>query len=382
MKNNLPQEAYTDAAFFLLELEHIFSKTWAFAGLKEDVVNVGDYITVQAGLNNIIVIMDSNEQLSAFHNICRHRGTRLVEGKGNLKNRISCPYHDWSYSLAGDLQSLPKQRKEFPQMDKSCLGLKKAQVAIFKGMIWVHPDLQAESADNWFSAIAQYLGPHDVESLIESKENIVVENIQANWKIVVENYIDHYHLAQLHSGTLNMYDHNKAEFGFVGHHFKFWEPLTKEYLSNISKNSPLPLIQNAEDEKIGAWVPMLFPGIGLAETECSWSVFHIIPYAVDKTKVIIRTKVKDCATLEYVKQGIRSASYWSKKVRPKNSSYNKKHPLGSGDFLQEDIYICEQLQKSFSSPYFEFGPSATIGESPIRELQQLTWEIIKPYWQD
>ncbi len=77
---------------------------------------------------------------------------------------------------------------------------------------------------------------------------------------------------------------------------------------------------------------------------------------------------------------VSSSSYWNKKVKPKNANYEKSHPLGSASFLQEDIFICEQLQKSLYSPFFEYGPSANLGESPVREHQNLIWRLIKPYW--
>lgn len=380
-KSDLPIAAYTDSEFFSLEQKYIFSQHWAFAGLSEDIKQSGDYLTVQAGLNNILIIMNDDGRLAAFHNICRHRGMRLLTGKGNSPKRLTCPYHDWSYNHEGTLCSLPKSREEFAIKDKSCLSLKKANVGIWRGIIWVHPDANSISVAEWFSSYNNMLAPYEVSELYEPENSTIIEEINANWKIVVENYIDHYHLAQLHSGTLNMYDHKRAEFSFIGHHFLFWEPLTSEYQKNIAQNSPYPLIIDASDEKLGAWVPMLFPGIGLAESESSWSVFHIVPLSADKTKVVIRTKMKNCSTAEYLKQGFRSAKYWSNKVRAKNSNFKDTHPLGSADFMKEDIYVCEQLQKSLSSPYFEFGPSAERGESPVREHKRLIWDIIKPYWQ-
>lgn len=243
-------------------------------------------------------------------------------------------------------------------------------------MIWVHPELNAVSLAQWFAPISPHLGPHDVESLVEAKDEIVVEEINANWKIVVENYIDHYHLAQLHSGTLNMYNHKKAEFGFEGPHFRFWEPLSDEYQSNLAKNTPMPLVYEASDENKGTWVPMLFPGIGLAESESTWSVFQIIPLAVDKTRVVIRTKVANKSSYEFIKQSTISAGFWSKKVKAKNSNEDASHPLGSADFMQEDIYVCEQLQLAMQSPQFEIGPSALHGEEPIRQHQKLVWDWV------
>lgn len=379
LNNQLPIDAYTSFEFFLLEQKHIFSTTWAFAGFIEDLTNEGDYLSIQVGLNNILIIKNDGK-LVAFHNMCRHRGTRLLEGKGNTDKKLTCPYHDWSYDLKGNLLSLPKAKAEFPTLDKTCNSLIKANVGIWRGMIWVHPNKDSESIEDWFGEINDYLGPHQIEQLIEPENSIVIEEINANWKVVVENYIDHYHLAQLHAGTLNMYDHKKAEFGFVGHHFRFWQPLSKSYFDDIKKNSPYPLLYDVSQGNLGTWVPMLFPGIGLTESESSWSVFHIKPISVDKTQVVIRTKMKNCSSVEYMKQSYRSASFWQKNVKPKNSKYAQDHPLGSADFMKEDIFICEQVQKSFNSPFFEFGPLAQKGELPVKQHRELIWQYINPYW--
>ncbi|MBQ4890385.1 aromatic ring-hydroxylating dioxygenase subunit alpha [Shewanella sp. MMG014] len=378
--NGLPIEAYIDSHFFELEQKHIFSNTWAFAGLIEDVKIPGDYLTVQAGLSNIVIIKNEHGDLLAYHNMCRHRGTQLLEGKGSGLKKLTCPYHDWTYQLSGELVSLPKFRSEFAGIQKDCLNLKPANVGIWRGMIWVHPDPNSTSLQDWFGPIENQLGPHEVESLVEFKDSVVIEDINANWKVIVENYIDHYHLAQLHAGTLNMYNHKKAQFGFVGQHFKFWEPLTDDYQRNLQQNAASPLVYQSGLNNIGVWVPMLFPGIGLAELESSWSVFHITPISPSKSRVIVRTKMKDSGTLDYLKQSLSSAAFWDKKVKPKYASFDQNHPLGSADFMREDIYICEQLQKSFTSPQFEFGPSASFGEAPIRQHQELIWNIIKPYW--
>lgn len=374
--NLLPVAAYTDTRFFELEQRHIFSQTWAFAGFVEELNNEGDYLTVQAGLNNIVVILGANNNLVAFHNRCRHRGTQLVNGTGNTRGKMVCPYHDWTYNSQGELKSLPKQKQEFAGLDKACFNLTPANVGVWRGMIWVHPNLNAVTLEQWFAPITPHLGPHDVESLVEAKGELIVEEINANWKIVVENYIDHYHLAQLHSGTLSMYNHKKAEFGFEGPHFRFWEPLSDDYQENLTKNTPMPLVYEASNENQGTWVPMLFPGIGLAESESSWSVFQVIPVAVNKTRVVIRTKVANRSSFEFIKQSTISAGFWGAKIKAKNSSLDSKHPLGSADFMQEDIYVCEQLQLAMQSPQFEIGPSAQHGEEPIRQHQKLVWDWV------
>lgn len=371
--NLLKPSDYTDTSIFNLEQKRIFSKGWHYAGLQEDVAEIDHYITVTQGYCSYVIAMGEDGLLHAFQNVCRHRGMPLLEGKGKLPKQLTCPYHDWTYNKQGILKSLPKKRHEFPTIDKACLSLKKAKVAIWRGMIWLNSDIDAVDIAHYFKEVEPLLAPYDVTSLIEVKEEKYETIIAANWKLVVENYIDHYHLAQLHSGTLAMYDHKKAQFGFVGDHFHFWEPLSKDYQVDIEKNSPLPLLLDKKDPKLGAYVPMLFPCTGLAESESSWSVFQIIPLAVDRTKVIVRTKVKDVSMLSFIKQSLSSYNYWQNKVssKRKRESSDKNHALTSADFMQEDAYVCEQVQQSLNNPFFEFGPSALMGEAPIRQFQQI-----------
>jgi Rieske 2Fe-2S family protein len=189
--------------------------------------------------------------------------------------------------------------------------------------------------------------------------------------------MDGYHLAHLHSGTLAMYDHSKIECGNVGPHFVFWEPLAPHYMENIEQNTPYPLIDPSPKEKLGAYVPMLFPGIGLSELESTWSTFHIQPVAPDETIVDIRSKVAAQSTSAFEKQARRSASFWRNQIAPKYDGDPKTDPLATADFMEEDVFVCEQQQKSLKSPYFEHGRSSEIGEAPVREHQQIVLDYVE-----
>lgn len=376
MIHHLPISAYTSQEWFTREQEHIFSKTWRFAGFAEDIKEPGDFITVQAGLNNLFIIKGYDGELRAFHNICRHRGTQLLRASGNGGKAITCPYHDWTYNFMGDLVGVPEEKEEFANIDKKCHGLKPASVGVWRSMLFVHPNPDAISLQEWFAPIEPYLGPHKPDELVEYPDSTFSYDIKANWKVIVENYIDVYHLDHLHSGTLSMYDHKKVEYAFYGPHYASKEPLSESYLENIQKNTPYPLI--VPEDKLSVWAPMLFPGLGLVESECSWSVFIITPLASDLTRVDIRTRLKDASSWEFTKQKWSSASFWKDKTRGKYAKgINENDPMMSGDFMAEDIYACEQQQKSFQSPYFEAGPAAINGEQPILEHQKLVLKWIE-----
>ena len=369
----LPVEAYTSQDWFDRELRTIFGNAWQFAGLVEDIQDPGDYITVQCGHQNIMVVKGRDQRLRAFHNLCRHRGTQLLRAVGKKQKAITCPYHDWTYNLNGQLQSVPEKEKEFPDLELDKVCLHKASVDVWRGMLWVHPKPDAEPINKWFEGCEEQLGPHDPARLVEYPDTRYEEVINANWKIVIENYIDVYHLAHLHSNTLNMYDHAKAQFGFVGDHYLFWEPLAKTYADNLDKLIPFKRIAEVSDEQLGAYVPWLFPSVGLSESESSWSCFQVIPIAPDKTKVVVRTKLEEMSTMEYESISWRSGSNWTRIMGgdTKYGNADADDPMASGDFMKEDIFACEQQQKSLNNPLFNVTTTAKHGESTIRGFQQI-----------
>jgi len=369
----LPKEAYTSQNWFDQEQRLIFGNSWQFAGFIEDVQAPGDYLTVQCGFQNIVVVKGENEQLKAFHNICRHRGTQLLRATGKKRKVLTCPYHDWTYNLEGQLISVPEKAKEFPELDLKQVCLHRASVATWRGMLWVHPKSDAPTIEEWFAGCVPHLGPHDPTRLIEYPDTQTTHVIKANWKIVVENYIDVYHLSHLHSQTLQMYAHNKAKFQFVGDHYMFWEPLSETYQTYLDDLMPFKRIAEVTDEHLGAYVPWLFPSLGLAESESSWSIFQVIPLAPDQTKVVTRTKMEPMTDREYLRQKRKSDSNWGKlmPVRPKYEGMEADDPMASGDFFAEDVYVCEQLQKSLNNPLFGVTATAKYAESPIRAFQKV-----------
>jgi Rieske 2Fe-2S family protein len=373
----LPVEAYTSQEWFDKEQRIIFGNSWQFAGLVEDIQDAGDYVTVQCGVQNIFVVKGRDQKLRAFHNICRHRGTQLLRAVGKKQKALTCPYHDWTYSLNGELISVPEQKEEFPDLELDKLCLHKASVDIWRGMIWVHPNPDAEPITQWFKGCWEYLAPYDPTRLIEYPDMVYEKVIKANWKIVAENFMDVYHLSHLHSNTLQMYNHANAKYHWEGNHYMFYEPLSSDYFKNLDQLLPAKRIKEMSDEVIGAYVPWLFPNFGLSETEAMWSTFHAIPLAPDKTKVIVRSKFEETSNWEYVKQSTKSYMGWSN-IRSMNTTKygkapdkNSNDPMEWNDVMEEDAYVCEAQQKALNNPLFSVGATAQHGESTIRMFQSI-----------
>ncbi len=363
----LPVEAYTSREWFERERRQLFGNVWQFAGMAGDLRESGDCICVQAGAYPLIALRDAAGGLKAWHNICRHRGTQLLEVTGKRKKVIQCPYHDWVYSLEGKLIGVPQKRAQFPDLDMSEWSLFPAAVAEWNEMLFVNPNAACAPFAEWLGDFPDHFGPHQPSLLMET--DLRTYDVQANWKVFVENYIDVYHLSHLHSETLNMYNHAKLESAVTGPgHIATYDPPTREFRRYLEStpNSYMPLaILDAENW--GAFIHMMFPNFGIAGTEYSWSTIEVIPVEPALTRVKIRTRT----ALEGISLAIATVyekvGAWMSQVI---GYTGEAGPLQSGDFMLEDIYACEQQQKAMASPRFAFGPTSVDQEQLIVDFQR------------
>jgi phenylpropionate dioxygenase-like ring-hydroxylating dioxygenase large terminal subunit len=382
----LPAEAYTSENWYERERKELFGKTWAFAGMVEDVKDPGDYITVQSGNASLVVLRDMNGRLRAFHNVCRHRGARLLEGTGNIqRGLISCFYHKWTYNLKGELQlaSVPYQREVFPCLDKSLYGLHHAKVATWKNLLFVHSDPNAMPLEEWLADVPEKLGPfkagqerlHDPEELVEISD--LIYRVRANWKIVTENFIDGYHLPLLHSVSLGDGDFMQQKWQPAGRHQAFYRPLKPDIAKDRSyadPNEPMPGIEGIPAD-YGFSYQWLFPNVAISQTAYTWSTFHVIP--VSAAESLVRTRVRAMKSAnqsrmnevdpELLPAHIASAKGFN--LSADRLQIGPVHALESNNVMLEDIYACERVQEGMSSPVFSVGPLSK-WEAPLTFFQR------------
>jgi Rieske 2Fe-2S family protein len=189
----LARPFYRDGAIFEAEAGRIFRRSWLFAGHECQIPRPGDYFTVDAGGDSIIVIRTEEGDVNALFNTCRHRGSKICTEERGQAKRLVCPYHRWAYDTDGALiaaRGLPAE------VDRSSLGLHRAAVRLTGGLIFIcaagePPDFDSVEAE--FSAL---LDPHD---LAGAKIAHTVEyELPANWKLVVENHRECYHCPTAH----------------------------------------------------------------------------------------------------------------------------------------------------------------------------------------
>jgi phenylpropionate dioxygenase-like ring-hydroxylating dioxygenase large terminal subunit len=376
----LPVEAYVSADWYAREQRELFGRAWVFAGMTEDFARAGDYRCQRLGGSALIVLRDDVGQIRAFHNVCRHRGARLLEqGQGNLGGSIVCFYHRWTYDLAGRLNAVSFERNQFPELDKSCLGLKPVQVGVWKNLVFVNPDANAEPFEQWLAGVPQkhdrdlhdpaQTSTHDPERLVEVSD--ISYRIKANWKIVVENFIDGYHLPLLHRVSLADGDFTRQRWEPTGRHIAFYRPL-KPGISH--DNQPVPPVEGVPGT-FGAAYYWLFPNVALFETATSWSTFHVVPVGPAESIVHSRMRVMpealknarpDMAGIEALPSYVIRAKG---KIPEEPIDLSGVHPLKSDLVMVEDIYACEAMQAGLESGVAEIGPLSR-WEAPMTFFQR------------
>ena len=185
----LPGHFYTDPDVFAADLEHIFGTQWFFAATAAEVPEPGDYVTVDIGARSVIVIRDDDENLRAFHNVCRHRGARVITEPVGFVGNLVCPYHSWTYGTDGRLRHAPALPAG---TDTSCLGLRPVAIREIAGLVYLClAENPPADIDDFAAAVTPYLAPH---RLAEAKVAVREDIIEAgNWKLVMENNRECYH---------------------------------------------------------------------------------------------------------------------------------------------------------------------------------------------
>ena len=190
-----PWSWYSDPQTLPLEQERIFRRGWQYVGPVEHAAQPGEFFTSRIGDVPVLVARGRDERLRAFLNVCRHRGAVLVEGRGR-RETLQCHYHAWTYDLDGTLRSAPRADRE-PTFDKDELSLVPASVDTWGPFVFVNPDPDAaplvEHLGGLPTILAQVI---DVDAIVFHSR--VEFGSNANWKIVVENFLECYHCPTAH----------------------------------------------------------------------------------------------------------------------------------------------------------------------------------------
>jgi len=201
--STFPGRYYYDPALYEQEQTNIFSRMWIYAGVANTLPEPGDYIVVTVANESILVVRNKQGDLQAFLNVCRHRGARLCsEASGRLKGSIQCRYHAWTYGLDGKLIGAPNVL-HMDDFDRVAFGLLPVALEVWQGLIWLNlsdnpPSLTEQLTDPAVQTFGGN-GPvarYGIANLKVAKT--IVYDVQANWKLIMENTLECYHCSPMH----------------------------------------------------------------------------------------------------------------------------------------------------------------------------------------
>lgn len=189
----LPSRFFYDPAIFEAEKEAIFYPAWHFACHPNEIAEPGQFVTVDIFEQSVIVVRERDGEVRAFHNVCQHRGNRLVtERRGEVRTFV-CAYHAWTYGLGGELRGAPRTER-LDRFDKSKFGLRPVQVEQFAGFVYVNLAPDATPMAELFPGAEAFfldLCPDMADMQLDSEEDMIVP---VNWKVIVDNAIESYHV--------------------------------------------------------------------------------------------------------------------------------------------------------------------------------------------
>ena len=355
---NLPGWVYRDAEFLEAEKERIFAASWQVICHLNDIPRPGDYHTLDFLGEPLVAVRGWNSGVKAFFNVCRHRGSRLLDGaSGRCPGRMVCPYHAWTYDLDGRLVGVP-HRGEFADFSPDRYGLKPVETEIYRGFVFARmkPGLPG---------VAEMLAPYDDElskyRLEELKPlgRVTLRRRQVNWKNVTDNYSDGMHISVAHPGLARLFGES---YGLESRCWvdKMWGRLRDTSSSKLSERmyqALLPKVPHLPEDRQRLWTYFkLWPNVA----------FDIYPDQIDFMQMMpispTETLIREIAYGHPDdRREMRAARYLNWRINRRVSA--------------EDKALIERVQAGMGSRSYTPGPLGS-GESALRSFAQRMREII------
>ncbi|MGC9543624.1 aromatic ring-hydroxylating oxygenase subunit alpha [Streptomyces sp. UG1] len=353
----LSGEYYTDPEVFAQEQERVFEAMWFCVARAADLDKPGAFRTYQVGRESVLVSRARNGSIKAFLNICRHRGAKLcTEESGEVKRAFQCPYHAWTYGLDGKLVAAPNLTS-MPDIDRTEYGLVNVHVREWLGYVWVcladePPSFEADVQGDVVARLgdAESIEHYDIENLSVGRR--IVYDVKANWKLIIENFMECYHCATIHpelTEVLPEFADGFAAQYYVGHGAEFGEEVRGFTVDGSEGLDRIPGVAEDQDRRYYAITvrPQVF--INLVPDHV---IFHrMFPMAEDRTVV-------ECDWL-YLPHVVESGKDVSRSVE-------LFHRVN-----QQDFDACERTQPAMSSKAYAKGGVLVPSEHHIGEFH--TW---------
>jgi choline monooxygenase len=361
--HGLPNECYTSEAYTKIERKKLFEDKWVVIGVASSVPNKGDAKPFNLLDLPIIILRDKKDKIRVFHNVCSHRGYKILQKPCNIKNTIRCPYHSWSYNTDGKLIATPHiggmNKHHAKNFNKSASGLKEIRSAVWLDLILINISNNEIPFEKYIKPLSDRWSKfwHQKDRKLISHSNdygYFQLKANCNWKFAIENYCESYHLPWVHPG-LNSYSKIEDHYHIQGLPNRFAGQGTTVYNPRFKGKEKFPCFPNWPKNKahIAEYVA-LFPNVMLGIHKDHYYAYWLEPvnhkYTVEHMEIY------------YV--GDKAAN--SKKFK---SLRKQNYKLWKG-VQSEDVYIIEGMQEGRNSPSYNGGNFSPIMDNPTHHFHK------------
>ncbi|HEX8642224.1 MAG TPA: aromatic ring-hydroxylating dioxygenase subunit alpha [Allosphingosinicella sp.] len=335
---SLPGWIYRDPEFFEVEMRRVIRPSWQIVCHVSDIPKVGDWRSLDILGESVIVIRGADEAVRAFANVCRHRGSRLVDGTGGCAKRLTCPYHGWTYGAEGRLIGVPR-KGDYEGLDPADWGLIPVEFEQWHGFLFVRLESGGRSVADMMAPYEEEVAPYRLEE-VRALGRITLRPRDVNWKNVADNYSDGLHIAVAHPGLTRLFGGN---YGIeAGEHAdRMWGDLSERPSRNLSERAYQHLLPAEAGRR---WLYFkLWPNVAFDLYPDQVDFMHFVP--VSATDTVIR---EISYALPDDRREMKAARYLNWRI---NRRVN-----------DEDTALIRRVQQGMASQLYRPGP---LGRSEV-----------------
>jgi len=358
----LPQRYFISPEVFAQELEKIFSMQWILVGHQSQIARPGDYFVSEVSGESLIVVRDKRGEIHGFYNVCRHRGSRLIENRnGQLSAAIQCPYHAWTYAFDGRLIGAPHM-DDVPGFNKTEYSLHPVNVGLWEGFIFVNlADASAQrggyiSLNEWFVPLTGKFSRWNLPALRPAKR--IEYDVRANWKLIFQNYSECYHCPGVHPelSKISPYDSSEndlTEGPFLGGLMRI---ASDKSLTMSGRTCALPVGDFGNEDFRFVFYYSIFPNMLLSLHPDYVMVHQLQPQSPERTLIL-------CDWF------FHPEAFERQDFRPEDA-------IEFWDMVnRQDWHVCELSQQGIASRTYQPGPYSSRESIPAAWDRYYHWRL-------
>jgi phenylpropionate dioxygenase-like ring-hydroxylating dioxygenase large terminal subunit len=335
---SLPAWTYTDPEYFQVEVRRVLRPSPQLVCHMSDIPNAGDWHGLEFAGESVIVVRGEDGEVRAFANVCRHRGSRIVDGASGCARRLVCPYHAWTYGLDGRLTGVP-HRASYPGLDVSAHGLFPLDLETWRGFLFVRLEEGGPSIAETMAPYEDHVASYRFEDL-RALGRVTLRRRAVNWKTIADNYSDGLHIPVAHPGLSRLFGRGYGVEA-AEHADRMWGAMVDRPSSNPSERMYqrlLPRVDHLPDEAQRLWLYFkLWPN----------TAFDIYPDQVDFMQFLPLSATE--TLIREISYAVPDGRREMKLARYLNWRINRR-------VNAEDTALVARVQAGLSSNRFTVGP--------------------------